>query len=46
MEVLIEAVRKHSILWDLSNKNYKDNKKKNEAWKTVAQDCELTEGNM
>lgn len=36
IEVLISEVEKHPVLWDISNLEYKDKLKRNEAWLRVA----------
>ncbi|XP_071874312.1 uncharacterized protein [Bombus fervidus] len=36
MEILISEVEKHPVLWDISNLEYKDKLKRNEAWLRVA----------
>ena len=35
-EMLIEEVKQYSVLWDPKTRGYKDNNKKNAAWKEVA----------
>ncbi len=35
-ELLVEEVRNHRMLWDISARSYKDTVKKNQAWAEIA----------
>ena len=41
-EALIESVRKRPILYDFTNKDYKDDVKKNQYWELVGEEVNLT----
>lgn len=43
ISMLIELFHKHSILWDASNKDYKDKFKKNDAWADIAAELHVSQ---